>query len=1351
MAGKNTARLGKNDVIKILKEAARPVLFRFERKVVVNREKTKQKEIVKKPESKAQTKEQRNENDGKINQTRDNSQGEKEIVANIDDPKSKVAEILDDDSSAHTPRFKGQRGSPLPLEGGLDTALDLARCLYESTTLTNINSLGDTLPSIAENILRLLLHQFADKSGRLPKLHTVRLLCWGIESTLIRHDEHVSLFAKLAYRIIKICRIFTDRDKSLEWKLLLKGTWNGGDANLTQLIDSRIRYVEASSDLDSLVVFSQLLHKMCRMSRPLCREMLKANFVSLSVEKLDSEICHSGIFKRIQMVAQKNANSFDLKKIEAKSEKNENLSYEQQCMADRRRLSSISLFYAEFIGIIANVFNNIHDLGSNASTELLNELDNHSFVSVIFSASKIFRDTLRIASNGAWARGAFGFCGHRITSIVLRNLHEAESACCRLLFTGATVSKEIRGSFRDRKFCLIIMAELFSLASYGGPNSQRSSAAALASAESIEIRNSGLTKKTSPTMEAILGLCKILSYITEDSRRLAPLQTSEGARSFCDVAHAVLGRMLLSLPPLKRKPQMTSEMEDKSWSLDVRTNASVMYIEIVSILCRLQGKILAGIDITKVFASPASSNSHADKHEMALQIWRGAPPIPRGTSIATLTPMVERLSRLVRLFELLLQACNSRDPKVQVVNMLKKGRKLSVAAIKSGGVVGQEVGVGWKSMRGVWQQSQSDRKLVHIIESANESRVGSLQSAEDEVDIDSDIDSDVCSSDDADEKDSSNEEAKSSEDYSEGLVQMLLSLSKIFYHLSSSNPALSIFMVQKHVPETILSLLDSPSVPPPSSLACSLAGILFNICRQNGPRECWLGLGRYALSEEDPTLKEKKEYFVKQKALQKGFVKLGRILSRHAIPRKLTSVYKSFMLAFRPSTTSLLLACMRYASYACRTAPVFLSPLMSTLRSTVPLLLKIFGTKSGWGLAKATIVSHTARETNMVEFRSLQSEAIDLLGALRIVEPEVLQEQSHKVFLSGTISIYHKLSPDMGENQAAGVEEGVLRPGMMSEKTLEVLRLQRLEEKEENSQRASQLLVASQHRTREIEVHAESELKGIVHNYRDKEKAVYGAGHLKNHKEDVVRSHVTVDYKSMNLSHSNKSTHIPIPRLRDMNMRLAVGPIRDDLTKDEKKVYQSVRDQIAKSEAEYSDKRTGSGFNVVKWTNAQYEAEIFDRAFDTWGDGQVNGIAEFERANMQRENRLRKKFAGGKDRNLHIHDAVLLPFGDTFITVREGDEDPYISLIRTDTKVITDQQEIFNDMFLPKTTSADTSNPKSFFDRVRKDQLDKRASNSRLRSTMRDMQKDLSTEVDVLARKSVMRSYAEKIVKSGLI
>ena len=70
---------------------------------------------------------------------------------------------------------------------------------------------------------------------------------------------------------------------------------------------------------------------------------------------------------------------------------------------------------------------------------------------------------------------------------------------------------------------------------------------------------------------------------------------------------------------------------------------------------------------------------------------------------------------------------------------------------------------------------------------------------------------------------------------------------------------------------------------------------------------------------------------------------------------------------------------------------------------------------------------------------------------------------------------------------------------------------------------------------------------------------------------------------------------------------------------------------------------------------------------------------------------------------------------------------------------------------MPETTPAGTDNPRAFFDRVRKDQLEKRRDGSLLRETLREMHGDVEAEVDALARQGVVRRYAKDVVERGMI
>ena len=144
-----------------------------------------------------------------------------------------------------------------------------------------------------------------------------------------------------------------------------------------------------------------------------------------------------------------------------------------------------------------------------------------------------------------------------------------------------------------------------------------------------------------------------------------------------------------------------------------------------------------------------------------------------------------------------------------------------------------------------------------------------------------------------------------------------------------------------------------------------------------------------------------------------------------------------------------------------------------------------------------------------------------------------------------------------------------------------------------------------------------------------------------------------------------------------------------------------------------------------------------------------------------RQAHLRKKHGGEGDdrtiRGLMGSESVIAPFGETFVTIREGDEDPFVCMIRTDTKSAAsgatrlsptgrDEQS-----FLPEITPAGADDPRAFFDRVRKDQLEKRKEGSPLRETLLEMRGDVEAEVDVLARRRVVRSFAKDVASRGLI
>eukprot|EP00946_MAST-07B_sp_MAST-7B-sp1_P004290 g4290.t1 len=255
-------------------------------------------------------------------------------------------------------------------------------------------------------------------------------------------------------------------------------------------------------------------------------------------------------------------------------------------------------------------------------------------------------------------------------------------------------------------------------------------------------------------------------------------------------------------------------------------------------------------------------------------------------------------------------------------------------------------------------------------------------------------------------------------------------------------------------------------------------------------------------------------------------------------------------------------------------------------------------------------------------------------------------------------------------------------------------------------------------------------MKGLEHHY-----AVHEQKKLKKkmrNNENHVASMIAVDHRTLGLSIDSQEK-LSISKLRDLNSRLAVGPSRDDLTVDERRLYQSIRDTIAEKQAEYDDEHTGVGINVVKWAEWQHEAEEFDRAFEEWGTASSTelGIAAFERDDV----------------------SVIAPFGNTFITIREGDEDPYISMIRTDTKKSSLEAMAVSgeEDFLPKTTPQGISDTREFFDSVRKDQLEKRMDGNPLRETLCEMRGDIEAEVDALLRRGIVQKYAKEVLDRGII
>ena len=938
---------------------------------------------------------------------------------------------------------------------------------------------------------------------------------------------------------------------------------------------------------------------------------------------------------------------------------------------------------------------------------------------------------------------------------------------------------------------------------------------AVASAESVTVNNAGVRRtigkrSVGNTMEAILSLCKLLSYVTADERRLSPLRTLEGARSYSDAVHIVLGRALLSLPKFQRTFGAASGKhtghEPGFVRLTSQTNAAVVLIEIVSVLCLLHVKVLRAVNIVSVLADPKHIADRSDipeeEREVCLKKWKSFPPIPAGLTVATHTTMEQRLSRWVRLLEQLVEAAIDRHRKKEKAT--KSGRRLSAAVAESVPSPGTGRGSkgGWASMRGTWLQSQENKKLYNVIHHAHtRHRTYSEEDGLDGPDVyesSSDDESSGLGVSGGGYGSGENEDGVVSlrEDYSEGLVRMLLSVSVILYEVSAIN-TIAVMMVEKKLPAMLVTLLDSPSVPPAGKLASSLAGTLFNIFRHKASRDCWLGLGFYALDDEGATLRQREVYVKKLASRQQTLARLGSILARHAVRRKHVTSYKASLLVFHPATTTLLLACMRYASASCRTAPQSFTPLMSTLRASVPILLGIFGAKDAWGpKARASHLSSSGgksggRQARAEDFKRMQSEATDLLSTLRFVDPDVLQQQGNKVSMAGVASTFcNPLAEAVQDHALAGVEDGMIGAGLMSNKTMGVLRLRRLQQREEDIRRNVTMHVAHEHRMHEIEIHAEHEMKGLEHHYVDRD-AQQARKKMMKSGDNHVASSVTVDRRTMglNVSHDGlRSTvsqdKIQFSRLRDLTSRLAVGPSRDDLTLDERRMYQSIRDDIAVKEAEYDDEN-GGGVNLVKWVEGQHEAETFDRAFKEWGDvsSAEQSIAAFEREKTLREAHLRKKHlgvSGRQDRTIHGlmgSESVIVPFGKTFITIREGDEDPYICMIRTDTKSeagaatvpaaaaaaaaagtaaaaageTTRWDRLEEQPFMPETTPAGTDNPRAFFDRVRKDQLEKRRDGSLLRETLREMHGDVEAEVDALARQGVVRRYAKDVVERGMI
>lgn len=390
-------------------------------------------------------------------------------------------------------------------------------------------------------------------------------------------------------------------------------------------------------------------------SRETRRALMSNQLLNVLIKKCDSEIIHGGIIYRTINYD----NSILKSNFESEDE------HIAQALADQHHLYYIANYSYNFIHLCRHCLSHVDEVGVLHKNNVLSGIPPTKFVTTISKSCLQFgklQNSIYETHKYHRRSGNINLRASEEHCRLMTFLHESEIECALLLWHGAKSSDVLRESI--------------------GSSFQPDAVVSIL--HSVSKRNITL-KNHNNKIEAIVGLCRLLSFILLDERRLKVLLNKSNAILTANMMHHVFGNIILR--SMKFYPHDVRVMVD---------NNNSNYVAIVSNLSRTFGRILKFVNIQSTFLTISSHH--------------------------TIINLEERLSRLIYVMAQILKSRVRRVPPLKYVRLADRVLDLDHANGSSTTTITTKEPQKWHSVRQTLDKNNFTTALHHYVAKHKESK-----------------------------------------------------------------------------------------------------------------------------------------------------------------------------------------------------------------------------------------------------------------------------------------------------------------------------------------------------------------------------------------------------------------------------------------------------------------------------------------------------------------------------------------------------------------------------------------------------------------------------------------------------